>query len=82
MEGMEEDEEDGGEQGDSAAAGGVGVGVGVAGRDGGQGGSVTVELTEDENAAVENVRRKVVIFALFFLSFLCWPVGVAAVASS
>lgn len=54
MEGMEEDED--GEQGDAAAAAAAGVGVGVAGGEGDQGGQVTVELTEEENAAVENVR--------------------------
>ncbi|CAN0319530.1 unnamed protein product, partial [Ectocarpus sp. 13 AM-2016] len=61
LEGMdqedEEEEEEGGDAEAVAAGGRSGSpGVGVAGGDGGQSQTVTVELTEEEDAAVQNVR--------------------------
>ncbi|CAN0373236.1 unnamed protein product, partial [Ectocarpus sp. 8 AP-2014] len=54
LEGMDqEDDEEGGGGGDAEA---VAAGGGGAGGEGGQGQTVTVELTEEEDAAVQNVR--------------------------
>ncbi|CAM9336301.1 unnamed protein product [Ectocarpus sp. 6 AP-2014] len=63
LEGMdqEDDEEEEGGDAEAVAAGGGGSfpGVGVAGREGGQGQTVTVELTEEEDAAVQNLMAMV-----------------------
>ncbi|CAM9963640.1 unnamed protein product [Ectocarpus sp. 4 AP-2014] len=63
LEGMEQedDEEEEGGNAEVVAAGGGGgsPGVGVAGGDGGQGQTVTVELTEEEDAAVQNLMAMV-----------------------